>query len=361
MPKEKTVGVETKISCVVADEPFTATTLEVVGPHVRLERWIGLDDLIRNWRPTHIFVEADPATLLTREIIKAARPLHARVWSLTVENFERNFLYEGWNALCRGHVSVACGSVIAWWLLRSARRDLDQVFTISNDGTRVMEKSGFIGRITQIPLGFDHRLFYPNLEHRKETRSRLGLQTTTIAYFGRLVREKGVEFLLHALSMLKNMDWQFMMDRFSAYRTPYSLEIEQLIESLGLTARVVYFDACHREIPDYMNAADIVVLPSISTTKFKEQYGRVAPEAMACGKLVVGSRSGAIPELIGDAGYLVPEGDVDSLTQQIKILLTLPDSEKQSMQDKAVARAHQYFSIARQAKILHKMLNAVNS
>jgi len=58
-----------------------------------------------------------------------------------------------------------------------------------------------------------------------------------------------------------------------------------------------------------MNAADLVVVPSVSTPNWKEQYGRVVPEAMACGKTLIISDSGALPELLDGKGYIFKEGD----------------------------------------------------
>jgi len=54
-------------------------------------------------------------------------------------------------------------------------------------------------------------------------------------------------------------------------------------------------------------------LPSRTRPNWEEQFGRVLTEAMACGSPVVGSTCGEIPQVIGDAGLIFPEGDVDAL------------------------------------------------
>jgi glycosyltransferase involved in cell wall biosynthesis len=189
-------------------------------------------------------------------------------------------------------------------------------------------------------------------------RHSLGLEKKTIAYFGRLVSEKGINLLLEALSTLKDLQWQFIIDKFSVYRSTYEEQLQSQIQVFGLTNQVVYFDAPHNKMQDYMNAADIVVLPSISTPKFKEQYGRVIPEAMACGKIVVGSQSGAIPELIGEAGFVFLEGDVNKLAEILRYLLTAPESELDLMRIKAVERAYTYLSAAKQAEIMYRTISA---
>ena len=66
-----------------------------------------------------------------------------------------------------------------------------------------------------------------------------------------------------------------------------------------------------------MNAADLVVVPSLSTPNWIEQYGRVVPEALACGCRVIASNSGALPELLGSHGRLVEEADPNGLAHAI--------------------------------------------
>lgn len=94
---------------------------------------------------------------------------------------------------------------------------------------------GFSGRTTQIRLGFDPELFQIQSRERvRMTRARLGLNHRTIAYFGRLTPEKGVHVLLEALSMLRDVQWQLLIDHFSDYRTSYTGHLERQISALGL-------------------------------------------------------------------------------------------------------------------------------
>ena len=65
-----------------------------------------------------------------------------------------------------------------------------------------------------------------------------------------------------------------------------------------------------------------MVVPSLTTPQWKEQYGRIIAEAMACGVPVVGSDSGAIPEVIGDAGLVVSENDPMALADALSRLMS---------------------------------------
>jgi glycosyltransferase involved in cell wall biosynthesis len=73
-----------------------------------------------------------------------------------------------------------------------------------------------------------------------------------------------------------------------------------------------------------MQLLDAFVLPSLTRPNWIEQFGRVLPEAMACETPVIGSRSGEIPHVIGDAGLVFAEGNVPELVACVQKLLDDP-------------------------------------
>jgi glycosyltransferase involved in cell wall biosynthesis len=89
----------------------------------------------------------------------------------------------------------------------------------------------------------------------------------------------------------------------------------------------VAFDAARPsgDVPAYLNQLDVLVLPSRTQSNWKEQFGRVLVEAMACGVPVVGSTCGEIPNVVGDAGLVFPEGDTDALRGRLNQLMTTPE------------------------------------
>jgi glycosyltransferase involved in cell wall biosynthesis len=89
-------------------------------------------------------------------------------------------------------------------------------------------------------------------------------------------------------------------------------ELRSWAAGCGDGARVVT-GVTHDRVPAYLGAMDLLAAPSLTTARWREQFGRMLVEAMACGVPVVGSDSGEIPHVIGDAGVVVPEGDVDLL------------------------------------------------
>ena len=81
----------------------------------------------------------------------------------------------------------------------------------------------------------------------------------------------------------------------------------------------------HDKVPEYLNAMDLLVAPSQTTPWWKEQFGRMLIEAMACGVPVIGSDSGEIPYVIGDAGMVVSDVDVAGWARAIATLVESPD------------------------------------
>lgn len=326
-------------------EGYDISHLEMIGTHGRLQRLKGLRTLVKQVRPTHVYVDADPGSMLAIQAAWAAP--RARVCAITAENLPPETLRAALRAQgLHGAVNVA----VKFTLRRHSRPRLDRVFTLSEDGSRVAQAMGF--KPTKLPLGYDPALFnVQSAEKRAATRAHLRLIRPTIAYFGRQVPEKGVHVMLDALAQIRDLEWQLLMDSF-ARDSAYARQLDAQLDRLALRDRTVFFSSSHEDMPDYMNAADLVVLPSVSTPKWKEQYGRIIQEAQACGRVLVASDSGAIAETMDGHGHLVPEGDATALAARLRALL-----EQGVFEDlAAAASARQHRSIERQADIIHRYL-----
>jgi glycosyltransferase involved in cell wall biosynthesis len=100
----------------------------------------------------------------------------------------------------------------------------------------------------------------------------------------------------------------------------------------------------HARVPEYLAAMDLLCLPSLTTSRWREQFGRVLIEAMACGVAVVGSDSGEIPQVIGDAGRVVPEGDLPAWTEALRPLLA-DAALRAELSARAIARARSEYAL----------------
>ena len=171
-------------------------------------------------------------------------------------------------------------------------------------------------------------------------RGELGLDDAfVVGYVGRVVEQKGIDDVLDALIALPpNVKMLCVGDG------PGLPMFKDRVARAGLTERVTQFPRVHDgDVPAYMNAMDALVLPSRTTPTWKEQFGRVLPEAMGCGVPVIGSDSGAIPEVIGDAGLIYPEGDGKAMAAAI-VQLSDDAALRRRLAERGVIRANEHFS-----------------
>jgi glycosyltransferase involved in cell wall biosynthesis len=126
---------------------------------------------------------------------------------------------------------------------------------------------------------------------------------------------------------------------------PAKKTLQRLAQSLGMADRVKWESGVrHCNVRERLIRLDTLVLPSRTGTIWKEQFGRVLVEAMACGVPVVGSDSGEIPHVIGDAGIVVPEGDPRALADAL-LRLRGDEGLRRAFIAKGHARVERLFSI----------------
>ena len=123
--------------------------------------------------------------------------------------------------------------------------------------------------------------------------------------------------LLRAVAQLPGV-WRLQI----AGSGPEQRALAQLAKELGIADRV-QFDGVipSAQMPAYLQQLDVLALPSRTLPNWKEQFGRVLIEAMACEVAVVGSDSGEIPNVIGEAGLIFPEDDVHTLRTHLQHLM----------------------------------------
>jgi len=168
--------------------------------------------------------------------------------------------------------------------------------------------------------GVNLDLFFP--KDRMACREKFGMPQNVklIGYFGKIIKEKGLENLVRAVSQLP--EYHLLLVGHGNYKE----ELQAIIESLKIQDRVHWHGSVKlEELADYYNCLDVYVLPTYTTPIVKEQYGRVLVEAMACKIPIVGSTCGAIAEVL--EGYPVhlifDEYSLSDLIDKIKKIGTL--------------------------------------
>ncbi len=180
---------------------------------------------------------------------------------------------------------------------------------------RVLRRKGFRGPARVLPqFGVDPDLFRPSPRHSSPSKP------FTVGYAGGLVPEKGVDILLRAAARLKG-DWQLHI----VGDGPEKNRLQKLAHKLGISDRIQWTPRVpSTAMPDIYATFDVLVLPSRTRPNWKEQFGRVLIEAMACAIPVIGSTSGEIPHVIGPAGLVFPEEDVARLAEHLQTLQENP-------------------------------------
>lgn len=197
------------------------------------------------------------------------------------------------------------------------------------------------GRV--ITLAVDTSAFVPLApEDRAQIVAGLGLRPPVLGFLGRLTPDKGIPVLLAALERLPAATpWSL----FVMGSGPLESHIVSWAREKGWTDRLRVRLLKHGEVARFLGAMDMLVAPSQTTPHWREQFGRMIIEAFATGVPVIGSDSGEIPHVIGDAGRVVPERDEVAWAQAIAELLEHPDLRR-TLGARALTRAQRYSTVA---------------
>ncbi|MDP8256888.1 MAG: glycosyltransferase [Candidatus Alcyoniella australis] len=236
------------------------------------------------------------------------------------------------------------------WAQRAVLRRSDGAICGNAEAQRLLQGCGFAKPTTVLPqLGVDSALFKPGDKAQARARNDLSQGAPLIGFIGRLVREKGVFDLLEALARMPGETRLLLVGRGD------ESGIAARARELGVGQRLIVRPSVpHERIAGLLPALDVLALPSQPASGWQEQFGHVLIEAMACGVPVVGSQSGEIPNVIGEAGLIVPYSAPTELAAALQRVLDEPllasrlaasghERVEQRFCDRAVARANLEF------------------
>jgi len=193
----------------------------------------------------------------------------------------------------------------------------DQIITVSQSNHRCIDKLNVSTPVTVIPNGFRSDLFFPRDPAECRRALNLPQNKKIILTVGNLLPVKGQKYLIEALHTIRSYreDVLCVIVGVGELRTA----LEHQIRSLGLEEYVMFAGGKpHNEIPLWMNACDIFVLPSLN-----EGNPTVMFEAIGCGKPFVGTRVGGVPEVITSDRYglVVDPADPGDLAEKVLMAL----------------------------------------
>ncbi len=197
------------------------------------------------------------------------------------------------------------------WAWSQNKHLIDGILAATKEAAEVARKHGYTGALQVVPLFASEKLFHPpTLLDRKAARERLGLQASdyVLAYAGSLHEAKGVLRLARIMQSFPRL--RLLIASGDSWPN-----ISKLANTPLLLGRLI-----GKEMLQLFHAADAVILPSEPRDHWKEQIGRILLEGGLSGCLALGSDSGAIPGIVGDADCLFHAGDDHSLQNLLEKL-----------------------------------------
>ncbi|MBP0016502.1 MAG: hormogonium polysaccharide biosynthesis glycosyltransferase HpsO [Cyanobacteria bacterium SBLK] len=271
------------------------------------------------------------------EIVSLLRSFQPDI--IQVEQGVKSFAYAQFITLNKLLGLQAKNCFFTWWNIPYTNKfpvSLLEQYNLSNtdglvagnqDGADILQEHGYQGKVKIMPqLGVDEKLFSPQFEPELTEKLQIDNDDFIIGFVGRFVEEKGILTLMKAVAKLSESNWKLLL----LGRGELKEEIQKYAGEVGILDRLIMVESVpHNEVPRYINLMNVLVLPSETTYQFKtltaagwkEQFGHVLIEAMACKVAVIGSDSGEIPHVIRDAGLVFPEGDAEQLTMNLQQLM----------------------------------------
>jgi len=206
---------------------------------------------------------------------------------------------------------------------------LQRIFFCTYEIEKVLDYKKINTKRSYLPFTFDSSIYQRRLKKPSEQ--------LKIGFIGRISEEKGIETLMSSYNILKS---RVSSELIMAGNGPLvSLIEKEKIQYLGVLS--------HRQAHEFYHKIDILILPSLTKKFWKEQFGRVLVEAVASGTCVIGSDSGAIPEVIGKIGIgkVFKEGNAHDLALKIEeMYLEMKTADYEVRMNKAMDNNESLFS-----------------
>lgn len=251
----------------------------------------GIERHFEEFQPDIVHVDEEPYNLVTFQAMRIAA------------KFGTATCFFAWQNLLRKYPPPFR------WIEQYNYRVADHAIAGNRDAALMLRKKGYRGPLSIIPqFGVDPEIYAPAPADTVDPHN------FVVGFVGRLVAEKGADLLLRAAADLPEGVRVLIVGD-----GPERRSLARLAAELGISERVEFVGSVPgQRVPELLRGMNVLVLPSRTRSNWKEQFGRILVEAMACGVPVIGSDSGEIPNVIGDAGLVFPEDNADVLRDHLE-------------------------------------------
>jgi glycosyltransferase involved in cell wall biosynthesis len=302
----------------------------------------GISKTLRDENPDWIYCDEEPWALVTSQIYKInARQRKVPITFHTNQNLKKSYPFP-----------------FSWfeqWVYKKSTH----AFPVGEEAAHVLKAKGYKKAYTAFPYGIDEKLYAPKLTQALQIRTQHHLmpQNFIFGYLGRLVPEKGLNVLVEAFAKIT----QDLPDArlWLVGSGPEKASLLLLAQKLNLDSShfQILPSVPHTQAPEILSCFNTLVLPSLTCKFWKEQFGRIIIEALACGVPVIGSNSGEIPLLLKKigGGLVVPENNPDALAQAMRQILQ--DAHlRQNLIDAGQKQVHENYTNTALAKVFVNIL-----
>jgi glycosyltransferase involved in cell wall biosynthesis len=270
----------------------------------------GLIQAFRRSRPEVILMLEESFSLFGLQVVLLKKLLapSARVifYSNNITSYERYGYWPSWFYRILGKVVMTM---------------CDAALCVNTTAEAVLRRTSFAGTIRTHFYGINEELFAPRSQ--SEARARLGIpgDADVFLYAGKLLPLKGIQDLIETFSFLQQQHSNRNLRLVIVGSGEHENVLRELVRERRLEESVDFHSMVPlEEMPWFTSAATALVLPS--RAEIEEQFGRVIAEAMLMNVTVIGSTSGAIPEVVGEGGFIFRAGDTEDLRRVMERVLT---------------------------------------
>ncbi|MBD3229921.1 MAG: glycosyltransferase [Candidatus Lokiarchaeota archaeon] len=305
-----------------------------------IQQQFGIDYYLLNFKKIvkeiDLLHTAETFHIFSHQAIKTNKPTIITVW----ENIPFNWYKKPYMRIIKSTINRA-----------------NHFIAITERAKNALELEGIdSSRISVIPVGVDINRFRPeDKDPFLLNKLKIPESSKVILFVGRLVWEKGIFNLIYAFKSILKRHKNLIL--LIVGNGPEKSRINNLVLKLGIEKQVRFVRKVdYNQIQGIFNLADLLCVPSIPTVHWKEQFGMVFLEAMSCGKPVISTFSGSIPEVVdhNQTGVLVPPMDNIGLEKALEKILEDNSTKFQQNARKLVEKKFNSYKIAKDIANLYK-------